>query len=94
MTGDWAASSPALPSRCQIAVLRVLPPSAGTGMYKLEGSFFSDTRDKLEEWEGDCGRRWYQVVKSPGSSSHGMVCRAEVGPKTSEWAPLMWPICL
>lgn len=53
MTGDWAASSPALPSRCQITVLKVLPPSAGTGMYKLEGSFFSDTRDKLEEWEGD-----------------------------------------
>lgn len=52
MTGDWAASSPALPSRCQITVLRVLPPSAGTGMYKLEGSFFSDTRDKLEELGG------------------------------------------
>lgn len=36
-------------------------------MYKLKAAFFSDTSDKPKEGEGDCGRIWYQAVKSPGS---------------------------
>lgn len=61
----------ALLSKCQKALLRVLPLSAGAGMHKPEAAFFSDSRDKLEEWEGVWGRSRYQVVKSLGSQLLG-----------------------
>ena len=84
----WVTGQPAAPSCLQMpnVCAEGSSPKGWSWNVQVWGSFFSDIRDKLEEWEGDCGRRWYQVVKSPGSSSHGMVCRTEVG------APLMQPI--
>lgn len=67
-------------------------------MYKLKAAFFSDTSDKPKEEEGDCGRIWYQAVKSPGSQLlwNGMQKRGfqVVRTKISEWAPLTWLNCL
>lgn len=68
-------AAPALLPRCQMVLLRVLPRSAGAGMYKLEAAFFSDSRDKLEEWkvfEGGDGTRWSGLQ---AASSNGMVRR-------------------
>lgn len=64
----------------------------------LKAAFFSDTRDKLGEEEGGCGRIRYQALKSPGSqpSQNGMQKKGfrVVGTKISECSPLTWLTCL